>query len=157
MFKFKEFMKKLKKNFLVYLVVWLIVAILLIVPLAYTITQDKLEGLTLIEGLTYNFANNFFKFPIAEVMQEPYLADFTTCIQVYSLIYLFLVYLSISKTLPKNEYDKIEHGSSDWCENGEQYKILSKKSGLLLAKDHYLPVDKPGNINVLIVGRFWCW
>lgn len=157
MFKFKQFMKKLKKNFFIYIVVWLIIAILLIVPLAYTITQNKLEGISLIEGLTYNLIDNFFKFPIGQVMKEPYISDFVTCIQIYSVIYIFIVYLSISKTLPKNEYDKIEHGSSAWCEDGEQYKILSKKSGIILAKDHYLPTDKEGNINVLIVGRFWFW
>ncbi len=29
--------------------------------------------------------------------------------------------------LSKNEYADIEHGSSDWCEGGEQYKVLSNK------------------------------
>ena len=57
----------------------------------------------------------------------------------------------------KSEYADIEHGSSDWCAPGEQYRILSKKSGIILAKDNYLPIDKTGNVNVLIVGRIWCW
>ena len=37
------------------------------------------------------------------------------------------------------------------------YKILSEDKGIILAKDNYLPVDKRGNINTLIVGRFWIW
>lgn len=56
--------------------------------------------------------------------------------------------------MPKNEYTDIEHGSSDWAAGGEQYSILSNKKGILLAEKHYLPVDKRGNVNVLVVGRF---
>ena len=51
----------------------------------------------------------------------------------------------------------MEHGSSDWSEHGEQYRILSKNKGIILAEDNYLPVDKRGNINTLIVGRFRFW
>ena len=32
-----------------------------------------------------------------------------------------------------------------------------KKKGIILAENHYLPVDKRGNVNVLVVGRFWFW
>ena len=60
--------------------------------------------------------------------------------------------LSIEKV-----FDDIENGSSDWAENGEQYRVLSKKSGIILAEKNYLPVDKRGNVNVLVVRRFWCW
>ena len=38
---------------------------------------------------------------------------------------------------------------------GEQYSVLSKHKGILLAENHYLPVDKRGNVNVLVVGRIW--
>ena len=55
------------------------------------------------------------------------------------------------------EYEDIENGSSDWCENGEQYKVLSKNKGIVLAEKNYLPLDKRGNVNVLVVRRFWCW
>lgn len=54
--------------------------------------------------------------------------------------------------MPKHRYDNIEHGSSDWSENGEQYQVLSKKSGIILAENNYLPLDKRGNVNVLVVG-----
>lgn len=55
--------------------------------------------------------------------------------------------------MPKHEFSDIEHGSSDWA-TGEQYEVLSNKKGILLAEKHYLPVDKRGNTNVLVVGRF---
>lgn len=75
----------------------------------------------------------------------------------FTLVYLLAVIMGISKALPKHEYDGIENGSSDWCTNGEQYKVLSNKEGIILAEKNYLPVDKRGNVNVLVVGRIWCW
>ena len=58
--------------------------------------------------------------------------------------------------MPKHDYAGIENGSSDWAE-GEQYSILSRNKGILLAEKHYLPVDKRGNVKVLVVGRFRIW
>lgn len=72
-------------------------------------------------------------------------------------IYLCFVLIGILKAFPKHEFDDIEHGSSDWSENGEQYRILSKNKGIVLAEKNYLPVDKRGNVNVLVVRRFWSW
>lgn len=155
--KFKSFMKKLKKNMLIYIVVWLIFAILLVPPITYTITNAIMNGQSWLEGIAYNLLNNIFKLPIIEVIKEPYIKDYITGLEVFTVIFIIILIKAILKTLPKGEYDKIEHGSSDWCEKGEQYKVLSKDSGLILAKDNYLPVDKPGNINVLIVGRIWIW
>ena len=65
--------------------------------------------------------------------------------------------IGLSKAVPKNEYSDIEHGSSDWSEGGEQYRILSKNKGIILAQKNYLPIGKRGNLNVLVVGRFWFW
>ena len=72
-------------------------------------------------------------------------------------VYFIFVAIGIMKAFPKHEFDDIEHGSSDWSENGEQYRILSKNKGIVLAEKNYLPVDKRGNVNVLVVRRFWCW
>ena len=76
---------------------------------------------------------------------------------VFSLFLVVFVIIGLVKTAPKNEYTDIEHGSSDWSEGGEQYKILNKNKGIILAQNNYLPVDKRGNINVLVVGRFRFW
>ena len=155
--KFKSFMGKLKKNILWYIVVWLVLVILLVAPVTYTRTQAGIQGISLLEGMTLNFADNFLKFPITKVLEEPYVNDFIKGVEYFSVVYLIIMCYAIYKTLPKSAYDSIEHGSSDWCAPGEQYKILSKKNVLILAKDNYLPIDKTGNINVLIVGRFWFW
>ena len=75
----------------------------------------------------------------------------------FSLFYFLISLIGIIRAIPKHEYSDIEHGSSDWCEGGEQYKILSPNKGIILAEKNYLPVDKRGNVNVLVVGRFWFW
>ena len=155
--KFKSFMGKLKKNILWYIVVWLVLVILLVAPVTYTNTQAGIQGISLLEGMMSNFVDNFLKFPIVKVFEEPYLNDFIKGVEYFSIAYLIIMCYAIYKTLPKSAYDNIEHGSSDWCAPGEQYKILSKKNGLILAKDNYLPIDKSGNINVLIVGRIRFW
>lgn len=155
--KFKSFMEKFKKHILVYIVVWLIIAILLVAPITYTITQARMEGITWLQGITLHIVDNILKFPITVIFENTYINDFIEGMKYYSLAYLILVIVAIYKTLPKSAYDKIEHGSSDWCQPGEQYRILSKKNGLILAKENYLPIDKTGNVNVLIVGRFGCW
>ena len=150
--KFKSFMVKFKKNILIYLVVWLGIAILLVAPITYTFTQARLENISWLQGVTAHLIDNILKFPITVIFEDTYINDFIEGIKYYSIIYWLIVFYAIYKTLPKSAFDKIEHGSSDWCTPGEQYKILSKKNGLILAKDNYLPVDKKGNINVLIVG-----
>lgn len=60
------------------------------------------------------------------------------------------------KASGKSEYDKIEHGSADWCTNSEKYTVLSPKEGMILAEKTYLPViPKPPegkNGNILVIG-----
>ena len=80
--------------------------------------------------------------------------DITKCFLIF---YGFFVIVGIAKAIPKHEYQDIENGSSDWCEGGEQYKVLDRNKGIILAEKNYLPVDKRGNVNVLVVRRFWCW
>ena len=155
--KFKSFMEKLKKNIFWYLVVWIILSILLVAPVTYTLTNAHLDQMPIVEALSTKLVDNFFKFPITKVFESTYIGDFIKGIEVFSIVYFSIMCYAIYKTLPKSAYDKIEHGSSDWCAPGEQYRILNKKYGLLLAKDNYLPLDKTGNVNVLIVGRIWCW
>ena len=76
---------------------------------------------------------------------------------IATIFYAIFFFIGFVKSAPKNEYTDIEHGSSDWSQRGEQYQILNKNKGIILAEDNYLPVDKRGNVNVLVVGRFRFW
>ncbi len=91
------------------------------------------------------------------VFEKTYRGGFFFVIRYFLMFYGLFVLVGIAKAFPKHEYEDIENGSSDWCENGEQYRVLSRNKGIVLAEKNYLPVDKRGNVNVLIVRRFWCW
>ena len=45
----------------------------------------------------------------------------------------------------------------DKLDISEILKRLDKNKGIILAENNYLPVDKRGNVNVLVVGRFRFW
>ena len=148
-----EYIKKHKVSLIVLLIVWLIAEIFLIAPIACTAGQSTVNGtfnLTLfIENIIPNIAsmNSFFKVFTANAFPAFQLG---TVILTITLIICFGI--GIYKARSKSEFDKIEHGSSDWTQNGEQYRVLSKNKGLILAKDNYLPLNKVGNVNVLLVG-----
>ena len=108
-----------------------------------------------------------FLLRMGEYITRPW-AALSLCISQYFFAYFYIcrwfilfygifVFVGVGRAFPKHEYQDIENGSSDWSENGEQYKILSKNKGIILAEKNYLPVDKRGNVNVLVVRRFWCW
>ena len=88
------------------------------------------------------------------VLKPQYITTFWKTEGYFSIVLLFFAVIGFIKSMPKNEYTDIEHGSSDWASGGEEYQVLSPKKGIVLAEKHYLPVDKRGNVNVLVVGRF---
>ena len=93
---------------------------------------------------------------LSKIFTSDYARTFWKINGIYILVLLFFGVMGVSKVFPKNEYTDIEHGSSDWA-NGQQYEVLSKNKGIILAEKHYLPVDKRGNVNVLVVGRIRFW
>lgn len=148
------------KKFLIYIAIfWIILAIVLIAPIAVAWAKAS-NGPDIF--LT-NFVSNLVK-EISSLTSffrmfgtKGAFSVFLKCMIPYTIGAVWYSYKGYSKTNPKGKYYDIEHGSSDWSSNGEQYKILSEDKGIILAKDNYLPVDKRGNINTLIVGRFWFW
>lgn len=157
--KFKRTLKQSKKFLIIIGVLWIILAIVLVSPIAYSIKEatnalgqfnlDKFiqEIIPAITSFT-----SFFK-----MFSKEYFGTFTNCLINYTILFVVCSIIGFIKSKPKGEYHDMEHGSSDWSEHGEQYKILSKNKGIILAEDNYLPVDKRGNINTLIVGRIRFW
>lgn len=154
----KFFTEKRKKEILIYLILWLVFAIVLVVPVAVA-SIDSTTPLGEFKGNTFLsiILDDIFSIEVrVRAFQEKYIANTITGLKYYSVFYfLFVLILMLKK--PKGEYNDIEHGSSDWATGGEQYKVLSRKDGIILAEKNYLPVDKKGNVNVLIVGRIRCW
>ena len=155
MYKIKHALKKGKPVFIVIIVLWIVLSIVLIAPGTVSIIDSKVTGENVFDLFFSNISD--ITGNLGKSFSSEYISTFGKG-ELYLAVGLFvLAGIGLMKSLPKNEYTDIEHGSSDWATGGEQYEILSPKKGILLAEKNYLPVDKRGNVNVLIVGRFWFW
>ena len=137
-----------------YGVLWVILAIVLVSPIAYSIgeaTND--QGAFSLPKFIEELLPAITSFTtIGKIFNVKYIAIFGKALVYYTIILITLLIIGFMKNKPKGDYYNIEHGSSDWSEHGEQYKVLNKNKGIILAEDNYLPVDKRGNVNTLIVG-----
>lgn len=150
--------KKYKNVFIVLLILWLIMTVVLALPFATAIQETILEtgsskATIIIEKFSENLKNPLEC--ISKAFSSEYVGAVFSTVGKFTLVYLFAAIIIMINSKSKGKYYGIEHGSSDWCENGEQYRILDPKNGIILAEKNYLPVDKRGNTNVLVVGRFW--
>ena len=158
-YKLRGALKKSKKSFIICAILWVVLTIVFVSPLAYSIFVANSGGSfdlnIFIETIFKSLSNPFGSF--GDVFSNGAGGVFFQTLLYFSIIYLVFFFIGFAKSAPKNEYTDIEHGSSDWSEGGEQYSILSKNKGIILSKHNYLPIDKRGNINVLVVGRFRFW
>lgn len=157
--KLKRVISQSKRFLIIIAVLWVFLTIVLVSPIAYSIvestsTSGQLNLSIFLEKL-FPAITSFTKF--FSMFSAKYIGTFLSCLVNFTILFVFCSIIGFIKTKPKGEYHDMEHGSSDWSEHGEQYKILSKNKGIILADDNYLPVDKRGNINTLIVGRIWIW
>lgn len=153
-YKIKGAIKKNKFSFIVSGVLWLFIAIVLVAPFTYS-TYCGQNG----QNFFYVFGT-YISNPIGalgNIFSEGIANIYFQNLGIVTIIYLIFFFIGFFKSAPKHQYADIEHGSSDWSQHGEQYNILSNKEGIILAEDNYLPVDKRGNVNVLVVGRFRFW
>jgi hypothetical protein len=171
--KLKRAFAKIKGKLIVAAILVLAITIFAVAPLSVAIKNGRVAGMNktetelgTIEQVKFDW--EVFFVDIATYLMAPhkaismcfstdYFDMFWSIERFFIMVYLLFVMVGVARAFPKHEYDDIEHGSSDWSENGEQYRILSKKSGIVLAEKNYLPVDKRGNVNVLVVRRFWSW
>ena len=159
--KLKAAFKKIKTKLIVYLVIMVVVAIMGVAPFTVSVQEGEMAA-----EVGEDFWAVFFT-QIYHNIQQPltslgqcfstYFSAFLDTLKWYLLACAFFALIGIIKAIPKHEFQDIENGSSDWSENGEQYAVLNKRKGIILAEKNYLPVDKRGNVNVLVVRRFWCW
>ena len=147
------YIKKNKALLIITFLIWLFAIIFLIAPIAYSISEATINGAFSMEIFMEQIIPNISSFnSITKIGKSGASAIFGKSILYFTFIYMIMVGIGLYKGRKKSEYDSIEHGSSDWCQNGEQYRVLSKNNGLILAEENYLPTNKIGNVNVLIVG-----
>ena len=152
-YKLNKAFKDNKKSIVIVLVLWVILSIVLVAPMSYSIGISMVNGAFQLDTFIEKFFSEVTSFTsITRVFSQGYGSIFGKNLLYFTVIYVVFALIGIFKSKPKHEYTDIEHGSSDWSENGEQYSILSKNKGIILAQNNYLPVDKRGNVNVLVVG-----
>jgi hypothetical protein len=150
--------KENKVSLIVIFVLWLILAIIFVAPLAYAISYAGQSGAFDFTLFIETFISSLISFTaITKVFTALTAGTFFKTLGIFTVIYAIFAAIGFFRTREKGDYYNIEHGSSDWSQNGEQYRILSKSKGIILAENNYLPVDKRGNVNVLVVGRFRFW
>ena len=156
-YKIEGALRKNKKTFIFAAILWLFLAIVFVMPIACGWE---------VANAGEKFSLNTFTATVGERVAQPFLnikelgsywGSFISLLWKYTLGFLGIIVIGLVRTAPKTKYQDIEHGSSDWCEHGEQFRVLSPKKGLILAEGNYLPVDKRGNVNILVVGRIRCW
>ena len=146
--------KKNRKVIIIGLVLWVILTIVLVLPFTVSSWVASQGGKFDISRFITVFGQSVSQ-PVNSVRYifvRNLLGNFISNWVGLTIMYLLVFIIGFIRTMPKHEYDDIEHGSSDWSEHGEQYKILSRNKGIILAENNYLPVDKKGNVNVLVVG-----
>lgn len=151
-------LKKCKSIIIIVLILWILLSIVFVAPMTVSIVESTVEGQFNMNIFWENVFTNFEDVGgnLGKVFAGDYISVFFKSDLYLIIVLLFFATIGFVKTMPKHDYADIEHGSSDWA-NGEQYSILNKNKGIILAEKHYLPVDKRGNVNVLVVGRFWFW
>ena len=153
-YKVEAMLGNVRKKLIIFGIIWLVIIILGVAPFSASITEAGQGGAfnfeIFFEKLGAYITSPFSSFGV--VFSEAYIGTFGKGIIYFTIFFIAAAAIGILRAAPKNEYTDIEHGSSGWAEHGEQYKVLSKKNGIILAEDNYLPLDKMGNINVLVVG-----
>ena len=158
-YKVQGAINKTKKYFIIYAILWLFCVIVFVMPAGAAIAEASASG----AFDMWQFFTKFTSYALSpfssfgKVFTPAYLSSFIGILWKFTFVYLIIAIIGTIRNAPKSEYADIEHGSSDWSKNGEQYRVLSNKKGIILAEDNYLPVDKRGNVNVLVVGRFRFW
>lgn len=158
-YKIEGAIRRNRKNFIIFAILWLFIAIVFVAPFAYSSHMAGLEGKMDLEVFIQTFGpsiTNPFG-TLGNIFSQGAGGTYFSTLLVATIIYSVFFFIGFVKSAPKNEYTDIEHGSSDWSQRGEQYQILNRNKGIILAEDNYLPVDKRGNVNVLVVGRIWIW
>ena len=157
--KLKRAISENKGELIVVLVLWIILIVVLVGPLTMGIIDaTEADGSFSLSKCIKEFCTWITKpFEALGASISTSIGIFFKTLLGVTGVYAVAMGIGMVKAGSKSGYEKIEHGSSDWCQGGEQYKILSPKKGILLAEKHYLPVDKRGNVNILVIRRFSSW
>lgn len=154
----KEWFNK-RKAIIIFLGVVFLMLVLFVIP-AYTRTKVDVvaaeTGESTAEIIIMTFTQNITKLPENIGISFGNMSEFGQALKTFSIAYWIVGIIIVLLMKTDSEYKDIEHGSAGWAENGEQYEVLNKKEGFVLARKHYLPViptpPQAKNGNILVIG-----
>lgn len=145
----RELINKYLKYVIILGVIGIIINIFILAPFAVSMENSDMS----------NFKEYILKWDTYKqaIFSEGNVNDnFKTYTSLFWMIYLATIVIIILKKKGNNDYEGIEHGSSDWAKFGEQYTpdglSKDKSSGFILAEKNFLPLTRKGNLNILIAG-----
>ena len=158
-YKIEGAIRRNRKNFIIFAILWIFIAIVFVSPFAYSSHMAGINGKADLQVFIETFGQSILHpfGTMGKIFAEGATGTYFSTLLVTTIFYSVFFFIGFVRSAPKNEYSDIEHGSSDWSQRGEQYQVLNRNEGIILAEDNYLPVDKRGNVNVLVVGRFRFW
>ncbi len=160
-------MEKYKSKIIAIAVVYLILLVTIVMPLAVSVAtnvDENTSAISKIGEIGESFQINLSNFGGT----IPLLFKTENAMQIFFKLGLILLVIMIVLTVKmliedskKSDYDGKENGSSDWSKKGEEFKlvagkeILNKKNGFILSKYHFLGTDLKKvaiNKNILVFG-----
>ena len=158
-YKIEGAIRRNRTNFIICAILWVVLTIVFVSPFAYSSHVAGLSGQLELKTFFATFGSSITSpfSTLGKVFSEGASGTFFSDLIIFTIFFSLFFFIGVFRSAPKNEFTDIEHGSSDWSQRGEQYQILSRNKGIILAEDNYLPVDKRGNVNVLVVGRIRFW
>ena len=175
--KFKLALEKFKKTWWIIVIIYVVIAIFVLPPLIYANfnIKTKLQGnysildfpILVKEGSKNSFSKikEIAEYTTSKIPEEEMapgmvkisglqyiLKNYLNSFLILIFVYIILLFKN-SET--KDEYEDIEHGSSDWADEKEIYSKFTTKDGIILAEKIAINMDTKvkGNKNVLVVGN----
>ena len=134
-YKLKNAVSKSKNALIIVVILWITLSIVLVSPITVSIVEATVNGVFNFGDFIENLFSAILSIGenLGKVFTSEYIRVFWKTEGYFSIFLLFFAAIGFVKVMPKNEYTDIEHGSSDWA-TGEQYAVLNKKKGILLAE-----------------------
>ena len=113
--------KENKISLIVIIVLWLILTIIFVAPLAYAIAYASQSGAFDFAAFLETFVSSLISFnAITKVFSAMAVGTFFKTLGIFTVIYAIFATIGFFRTKAKGDYYNIEHGSSDWSQKGEQ-------------------------------------
>ncbi len=114
--KFIVFIKKHKVGIISTIVFWLFAEAFLVAPIASTIVDSSVSGTFDLTYFFEHFVDNIVSvYGVKKMFVAGYVGTFLKTTIFFTIIMSIAMGIGLYKGRKRGKYDKIEHGSSDWC------------------------------------------